>query len=147
MRERARRGAKLTLFHLDRESRPRDPRGRIGEGPPECPEEGNPRTQEGGGTARIPGGRKGTHGPGSHDYPGRGRPRSDFASPGNGEAGSDTVVLRVALVMRGGQIGAELTPDKGRDLSPRLKDGRRGRTRVSSPKWWTGHDYWRGWRG
>ena len=70
--------------------------------------------------------RKGTHGPGSHDYPGRGRPRSDFASPGNGEAG---------------QIGAELTPDKGRDLSPRLKDGRRGRTRVSSPKWWTGHDY------
>ena len=85
--------------------------------------------------------RKGTHGPGSHDYPGRGRPRSDFASPGNGEAGSDTVVLRVALVMRGGQIGAELTPDKGRDLSPRLKDGRRGRTRVSSPKWWTGHDY------
>ena len=77
--------------------------------------------------------RKGTHGPG--------RPRSDFASPGNGEAGADTVVLRVALVMRGGQIGAELTPDKGRDLSPRLKDGRRGRTRVSSPKWWTGHDY------
>ena len=142
MRARARRGAKLTLFHLDRESRPRDPKGTDRGGTARISRGREPKNPgKGEGTTRIPGGRKGTHDPGSHDYPGRGRPRSDFASPGNGEAGSDTVVLRVALVMRGGQIGAELTPDKGRDLRPWLKDGRRGRTRVSSPKWWTGHDY------